>query len=117
MLFQSNGILNLLYLSPLLWFAREDDSKNLQRQNESHCSDPQMAHTILIPQPLQKGDMKHGSSTISKKFGTIPGSTKTLHATSKASPTSMPDLVTRQDIINASLRKLICQKYLSYQTH
>ena len=65
---------------------------------------------------LHKGDKKHGYSAISKKIGTTPGSTETSHTTSKASPTSMPDLVTRQDIINGSLCKLICQKYLSYQT-
>ena len=29
------------------YLAREGESKNLQRQNESHCSDPKMAHTTL----------------------------------------------------------------------
>ena len=60
---------------------------------------------------------KHDYNTISKKFGTAPGFTKSSPATSKASPTSTPDRLIRQDIINASLRKSTCQKYLSYQAH
>ena len=99
------------------YLAREGESKNLQRQNESHCSDPKMAHTTLVPQPLEKSDKKHDYNTINKKFGTTPGSTKSAPTTSKASPTSTPDRLTTQDSIHASLRKSTCQKYLSYQTH
>ena len=94
----------------------EGGRKNLQRQNESHCSNHQMAHETLVPQPLEKSDKKHGHSTISKKFGTTSGSIKSLSTTSKASPTSSPDRLTTQDIINASLGKSTCQKHLSYQT-
>ena len=74
-----------------------------------------MAHTTLVPQPLEKSDKKHDDNTISKKFGTTPGSTKSSPTTSKASPTSTLDQLTTQDIINASLRKSTCQKYLYYQ--
>ena len=52
-------------------------------------------------------------------LATTPGSTKSSPTTSKASPTSTPDRLTTQDIINASrnaLRKSTCQKYLYYQT-
>ena len=75
-----------------------------------------MAHTILVPQPLEKSNKKHDHNTISKKFGTTPGSTKSSPTTSKASPRSAPDRLATQDIINASLRKSACQKCLSYQT-
>ena len=76
-----------------------------------------MAHTTLVPQPLEKRDKKHNYKTISKRFGTTPGSTKSSPITSKkASPTSTPDRLITQDIINASLCKSTCQKYLSYQT-
>ena len=75
-----------------------------------------MAHTILVLQPLEKSDKKHDYNTISKKFGTTPGSTKSSPTASKASTTSAHDRLTMQDIINASLRKSACQKYLSYQT-
>ena len=73
-----------------------------------------MVHTTLVPQPLEKSDKKHDYNTIRKKFGTTPGSTKSSLAASKASPTGAPDRLTMQDIINASLRKSTCQKYLSY---
>ena len=75
-----------------------------------------MAHITLVPQPLEKSNNKHDYKTINRKFGTTPGSTKSSHTASKASPTSAPDRLTMQDIINASLRKSTCQKYLSYQT-
>ena len=65
--------------------------------------------------PYEKSHKKHDYNTISKKFGTIPGSTKSSPTTPKASPTSTPDRLTTQDIINASLRKSTCQKYLYYQ--
>ena len=71
----------------------------------------------MVHQPLERSDKKHDYNTISKKFGTTPGSTKSSSTASKASPTSTPDRSTMQDIINASLRKSTCQKYLSYQTH
>ena len=74
-----------------------------------------MAHTTLVPQPLEKRDEKP-HHTISKEFGTTPGSTKSSPTTPKASPTSTPNRLTTQDIINASLRKSTCQKHLSYQT-
>ena len=90
--------------------------KAIVGQDESHCSDPQMAHTTLVPQPLEKSDKKHGYNTISKKFGTTPGSTKSSPTASKASPANVPDRLTMQDMINASLRKSTCQKHLSYQT-
>ena len=70
-----------------------------------------MAETILVPQSLEKSDKKHDNNTINKKFDSTPGSTKSLSTTSKASPTSTPDQITTQDIINASLRKSTCQKY------
>ena len=69
-----------------------------------------MTHTTLVSQPLEKSDKKHDYNTISKRFGTTPGSTKSLPTTSKALPTSTPDQLTSQDIINASLRKSTCQK-------
>ena len=74
-----------------------------------------MAHTTLVPQPLEKSDEKYDNHTISKEFGTTPGSTKSSPTTPKASPTSTPNRLTTQDIINASLRKSTCQKYLYYQ--
>ena len=73
-----------------------------------------MAHTTLVSQPLEKGSKKHDNNTVSKKFGTTPGSTKSSPTTWKASPTSTLDQLTMQDIINASLRKSTCQKYLPY---
>ena len=76
-----------------------------------------MAHTTLVPQSLEKSDKKHHHSTISKKTGTVPRFTKSSSITSKASPTSAPDRLTTQDIINISLRKSAYQNYLSYQTH
>ena len=75
-----------------------------------------MTQTTLVPQPLEKSGKKHDYNTISKKFGTTPGSTKSSPAASKTSSTSALDQLAMQDIINASLRKLACQKYLSYQT-
>ena len=75
-----------------------------------------MAYTTLVSQRLEKSDKNHDYNAISKNLGTIPGSTKSSPTTSKASPTSAPDLLTTQDIINASLRKSTCQKYLSYPT-
>ena len=75
-----------------------------------------MAHTTLVPQPLEKSNKKYDYNSISKKFGTTPGSTKSSPTASKASPTSAPDRLTMQDI-NTSLRKSTCQKYLSCQTH
>ena len=74
-----------------------------------------MAHTTLVHQPHVKSNEKHDYHTISKEFGTIPGSTKSSPTTPKASPASTPDRLTTQDIINASLRKSTCQKYLYYQ--
>ena len=74
-----------------------------------------MAHTTLVPQPLEKSDKKHDDNTISKKFGTTPVSTKSSPTTSKASPSSTLDQLITQDIIHASLRRSTCQKYLSYQ--
>ena len=91
----------LLYL-PLFELVRESDSKNLHRQKESHWSDPKITHATLVPQPLEKNDEKHDYDTMSKKFGTTSGSTKSSSTTSKASPTSAPDRLTTQDIINAS---------------
>ena len=81
---------------PFSLLAREGDNKNLQRQNESPCSDPQMSHTTLIPQRQEKGDKKHEHNTISKIFGVTPGSTKSLLTISKASPTSGPDPLSTQ---------------------
>ena len=74
-----------------------------------------MVHTILVPQPLDKSDKNHDYNRISKKFGTAPGSTKSSPTTSKVSPTSTPDRLTTQEIINAPLCKSTCQKSLSYQ--
>ena len=63
-----------------------------------------MSHTTLISQPLEKGNKKHHDyNNICKKFGTTPGSTKSSPTASKASPTSVPDRLTMQEIINASL--------------
>ena len=75
-----------------------------------------MAHTTLVPQPLEKSDKKYDYHTVSKEFGTTPGSTKSSPTTPKASPTSTPNRLTTQDIINASLRKSTCQKHLPYRT-
>ena len=75
-----------------------------------------MAHTTLVPQPLEKSDKKYDYHTISKEFATTPGSTKSSPTTPKASSTSTLNRLTTQDIINASLRKSTCQKYLYYQT-
>ena len=75
-----------------------------------------MTHTTLVPQPLEKSDKKHEYNSISKKFVTTPGSTKRSPTTSKTSPTSTPDRLTTQGIINALLCKSTCQKYLPYQT-
>ena len=75
-----------------------------------------MAHTTLVPQPLEKSGKKYDYNSISKKFGTTPGSTKISPNASKASPTSDPGRLSTQDI-NASLRKPTCQQYLSCQTH
>ena len=69
-----------------------------------------MVHNTLVLQPLEKSDKKHGYDTISKKFGTIPVSTKSSPTTSNVSPTSTPDRLTTQDIINTWLRKSTCQK-------
>ena len=74
-----------------------------------------MAHTTLVPQPLEKSDKKYDYHTISKEFATTPGSTKSSPTTPKASSTSTLNRLTTQDIINASLRKSTCQKYLYYQ--
>ena len=62
-----------------------------------------MAHTTLVPQPLEKNDKKHDYNTIRKKFGPTPGpgSTKSSPTPSKASPTSAPDRLTMQGTINA----------------
>ena len=70
-----------------------------------------MAHTTLVPITYEKSDKTHDYNTISKKFATTPGST-----TSKASLACVPDRLTTQDIINASLRKSTSQKCSSYQT-
>ena len=75
-----------------------------------------MTDTILLPQSLEKSDKKHDHNTISKKFGTTPGSTISSLTPSEASPTSAPDQSTTKDIINASLCKSTCQKCLTYQT-
>ena len=74
-----------------------------------------MAQTTLVPQPLEKSDVKYDYHTISKEFGAAPGSTKSSPTTPKASPTSPPNRLTTQDIISASLHKSTCQKYLYYQ--
>ena len=74
-----------------------------------------MNHTTLVHQPLEKSNKKHDYNTISKKIGAILGCTKSLPTTRKASPASAPDRLTTQDILNASLRKSICQNKLSYQ--
>ena len=71
-----------------------------------------MDHTTIVPQPLEKSDEKQDYRTISKEFGTTPGSRKGSPTTPKASPTSTPGRLTTQDIINASLRKSTCQKHL-----
>ena len=60
-----------------------------------------MAHTPLLPQPLEKSDKRYDYHIISKEFGTNPQSP----TTPKASPTSTPNRLTTQNIINASLRK------------
>ena len=75
-----------------------------------------MALETLVPQPGEKSDKKQGHNMISKNFVTTPGSTKSSSTTSEASPTSAPDRLTTQDIINKLLPKSTCQKYLSYQT-
>ena len=74
-----------------------------------------MAHTTLVPQPLEKSNKKYDYHTISKEFAATPGSTKSSPTTPKASSTSTLNRLTTQDIINASLRKSTCQKYLYYQ--
>ena len=38
------------------------------KTKESSCSSPQMAHTVLAPQPLEKSEEKHGCQTISKNL-------------------------------------------------
>ena len=50
-----------------------------------------MTHTTLAPQALEKSDKKYDYNTISKKFGTTSGSTKSSPTGSKASPASSPD--------------------------
>ena len=75
-----------------------------------------MAHITMVHQPLEKSNKKHDYNSISKKFDTTPGSAQSLPTTSKASPTSTSDRLTTKDIINASLRKSIYYKYLTYQT-
>ena len=72
--FSINWNTEFYYIFPF-YLAREGDRKNIQRQNERHCSHTVMAHTTLVPQPLEKSDKKHDDSTISKKFGTTLGST------------------------------------------
>ena len=94
----------LLYLSPFQ-LAWEGESKNLERQNKKHCSDPKMVHATFIPQPLEKRDEKHDRNTISTKNSATLGSTKDLSTTSKASPASAPGQLTKEDIVNVSLRK------------
>ena len=74
-----------------------------------------MTHTTLVPQPLEKSDQKYDYHTISKEFATTPGSTESSPTTPKASSTSTLNQLTTQDIINASLCKSTCQKYLYYQ--
>ena len=70
----------------------------------------------MVPQPLGKKNSKeYANSTISKKFSTTPLFTKSLSTTLKTSPASAFDHLTTQHIINASLRKSACQKYLYYQ--
>ena len=67
-----------------------------------------MAHTTLVPQPLEKSDKKYDYHTISKEFDTASGSTKSSSTTPKASPTRTPNRLSTQDIINASLRMSTC---------
>ena len=55
-----------------------------------------MAHTALVPQPLEKNDKKHDYNTINKKFGTTLASTESSPTTSKASPTNTPDRLTHK---------------------
>ena len=74
-----------------------------------------MVHTTLVPQLLEKSDEKYDYHTISRKFVTIPWFTKSSPTTPKASPTSTPNWWTTQDIINESLCKSKCKKYLYYQ--
>ena len=74
-----------------------------------------MAHTTLVPQPLEKSDKKYDYHTIRKEFNTTPGSTKSSPTTLKASTKSTPNRLTTQDIINTSLRKSTCQKYFYYR--
>ena len=65
-----------------------------------------MAHTTLVPEPLEKSDKKNDYNSIRKKFVTTPGSRKSSSTTSKTSPSSapdQPDQLTTQGIINASL--------------
>ena len=50
-----------------------------------------MAHTTLVRQPLEKSDEKYDYHTISKEFGTTPGSTKRSPTTPKQTPTSTPN--------------------------
>ena len=113
--YQSNGIRNCIILSPFQ-VARDGKSKNLHRQDESYCSDPEITYTTLLSQPLKKSNLKHKLNIISKKFSTTSSSIKSLPTLSKASSASAPVQLTTQDIINASLRKSTFQKYLSYQT-
>ena len=94
----------------------EGGSKNLQRQNENHCSDPKMTHATLVPQPFEKRDKKLDHNTIRKKFVTTTGSAKSSSTTSIASPTSSPGWLTRQDITKASLRNSTYKIWLHYRT-
>ena len=57
-----------------------------------------MVHATFIPQPLEKRDEKHDRNTISTKNSATLGSTKDLSTTSKASPASAPDQLTKEDM-------------------
>ena len=81
--------------------------------DQSQCSGPEMVHAILIPQPLEYSDEKHNHNTISQIFGTTLGSAKSSSTASKASPASVPNRLTMQEIINSSIHKSTYQKYLS----
>ena len=66
----------------------------------------------MAPQSLEKSHKKYDCNIISKNFGTAPGSTKSSSTTLKALPTSTADRLTKQDLIDTSLRNSTCKNYV-----
>ena len=74
MSFQSNGTLNFIISSLPVSLLGKVAAK-IYRDKTKTIVEP------LITQPLEKSDEKHDHKTVSKKFGTTPGSTKSSSTT------------------------------------